>query len=227
MKKVAIFDVDGTIFRSSMVIELVEALIREDVFSKTAGKEYEKEYKVWFEREGGYETYIAAVVKTFIKNIKGVHYGVFSDITKRVIAEQQKRVYRYTRDLIPQLKKQKYFLLAISQSPKTAVEEFCKNLGFDKVYGRIYEIGPQDLFTGKITDEHLIMNKGAIVFRALEKEGLTLKGSIGVGDTDGDIPFLELVERPICFNPNNTLFKHAKRMGWEVVVERKDVIYRI
>jgi len=227
MKKVAIFDVDGTIFRSSMVIELVETLIEEGVFSKEAAKEYEKEYRTWFEREGGYEEYIHAVVKTFMKNIKGVHYGTFSDIAKQVVQRQQKRVYRYTRDLVRRLKKDGYFLLAISQSPKTVVEEFCKNLGFDKVYGRIYEIGPQDFFTGAVVDEHLIMNKANIVHRALLKEGLSLKGSIGVGDTEGDIPLLELVEEPICFNPNNNLYKHAKRLGWQIVVERKDVIYSL
>lgn len=227
MKKVAIFDVDGTIFRSSMVIELVETLIEDGIFPKDVQKEYEAEYRMWFEREGGYEEYINAVVKTFMKNIKGVHYGIFNDISKKVIERQQKRVYRYTRDLIKRLKEDGYFLLAISQSPKTVVEKFCKNLGFDKVYGRIYEIGPQDLFTGVVVDEHLIMNKASIVHRAIEKEGLLLKGSIGVGDTEGDIPLLELVEEPICFNPNNNLYKHAKRLGWRVVVERKDVIYPI
>ena len=125
------------------------------------------------------------------------------------------------------MKSKGYFLLAISQSPKTILEGFCKNLGFDKVYGRIYELGPEDRFTGEIIDLHLIINKANIVHRAVEKENLTLKGSIGVGDTEVDVPFLELVETPICFNPNAALYKHAKRTGWKVVVERKDVIYEI
>ena len=38
---------------------------------------------------------------------------------------------------------------------------------------------------------------------------------------------LELVERPICFNPSRELYKAAKRLGWKVVVERKDVVYDI
>lgn len=226
-RKVAIFDVDGTIFRSSMVIELIEALIEEGIFSKDVAKEYEREYRTWFEREGGYEAYIHAVVKTFMKHIKGVHYGTFCDVSKSVLEKQGKRVYRYTRDLIKELKKDGYYMLAISQSPKATVDGFCKNLGFDKVYGRIYEIGPQDLFTGIVVDEHLIMNKATIVRRAVEKEHLTLTESVGVGDTEGDIPFLELVERPVCFNPNKNLYQHAKRMGWSVIVERKDVVYHL
>ena len=225
--KVAIFDVDGTIFRSSLIAELLDELIKGGFLEKNIVKEYNKEYLEWLDRRGSYENYIEALVRVFMRNLKGVHYGDFADVAESVIAEQQHRVYRYTRDLIYDLKSKGYFLLAISQSPKTILEGFCKNLGFDKVYGRIYELGPEDRFTGEIIDLHLIVNKANIVHRAVEKENLTLKGSIGVGDTEVDVPFLELVETPICFNPNAALYKHAKRMGWKVVVERKDVIYEI
>lgn len=91
----------------------------------------------------------------------------FADIGRHVVAIQSKYVYRYTRDLIKELKEEGYYLVAISQSPKTVLDEFCAQYGFDKVYGRIYEIGPQDCFTGVITDEHLIKNKANIVKRIL------------------------------------------------------------
>jgi phosphoserine phosphatase len=38
---------------------------------------------------------------------------------------------------------------------------------------------------------------------------------------------LEMVERSICFNPNSALYKQAQVRGWEVVVERKDVVYHL
>ena len=95
------------------------------------------------------------------------------------------------------------------------------------MYGRIYEIGPQDRFTGEMIDVHLVENKANIVARVLEKEEVMLEGSIGVGDTEGDIPLLESVALPICFNPNRSLYTHAQRRGWKVVVERKDVIYEL
>jgi len=227
MKKVAIFDIDGTIFRSSLIVELVEALINAGLFPPEARSKYEREYALWLDRKGSYEKFIQTLVSSFMKHIKGLHYGEFADIAERVVVDQQDHVYRYTRDLIHELKKKKFYLLAISQSPKTILDLFCVKLGFDKVYGRIYEIGPEDRFTGEMADIHLIENKANIVKRAVEKEGLTLKSSIGVGDTEVDIPLLELVENPICFNPNNKLYRHAKRLGWKVVVERKDVIYEL
>jgi len=227
MKKVAIFDVDGTVFRSSLLVELVNALIKSELFPKSAPEGYVKQYTRWLDRKGGYDEYIAGVVDVFLKHIKGIPYGEFNDVVKTVVEEKKDRIYIFTRDLIRDLKKDDYFLLAISQSPKGILDEFCKRLGFDKIYGRFYELGPQNQFTGNVIDLHLIANKGSIVKRAVLKERLTLKGSIGVGDTKDDIPFLELVERPICFNPNSELYRYAKINKWEVVVELKDVVYHL
>ena len=225
---VAFFDIDGTIFRSSLLIELVEELVREEVFPPEARDGYQIAKRAWQNREGNYEDYIQAVIQSYLQHIKGVHYGTFADIGRRVVSQQSKRVYRYTRDLIQQLNAEGYFLVAISQSPKTVLDVFCHEYGFDKVYGRMYEIGPQDCFTGAVTEEHLIQNKSTIVRRVFDRHpDLTPQGSIAVGDTDGDISLLEAVDRPICFNPNQTLYTHAKRQQWKVVVERKDVIYSI
>jgi len=226
-RKVAIFDVDGTIFRSSLLIELVEELVAKKIFPKEAISVYSRAETRWLDRSGDYEDYIMAVVRAFMKYLKGVSYRDFDKISEEIIARHKDRTYRYTRNLIKELKKKKYFLLAISQSPKTILDKFCLRLGFDKVYGRIYELGPTDRFTGGVVDEHLIRNKAAILRRAIERSNLTLKGSVGVGDTEGDTSFLELVDCPICFNPNAKLYREAKRNKWQVVVERKDVVYEI
>jgi HAD superfamily hydrolase (TIGR01490 family) len=228
MKKVAFFDIDGTLFRSSLLIELVDALVAEGVFSPEVRDGYIEERRLWLDRQGTYDAYIAAVIEAFLLHIKGVHYGTFADIGKRVVARHQKRVYRYTRDFINELKQSGYFLVAISQSPKTVLDAFCKEYGFDKVYGRIYDIGPQDRFTGEVQDEHLIENKANIVERVFARHPeLTREGAVAVGDTDGDIPLLSSVARPICFNPNSTLYDHARKQKWPIVVERKDVIYHL
>ncbi|MFZ2887022.1 MAG: HAD-IB family hydrolase [Minisyncoccia bacterium] len=226
-KKVAVFDVDGTIFRSSLLIQIVERLIFVGAFPESVREEYERKQQKWLDREGDYDEYIQAVVHSFLKHIKGMKYGVLADAAETVVEAQWKHVYRYTRDLLKQLKKEKYFLLAVSHSPKTILDKFCPHLGFDKVYGTLYETGPNDAFTGEVMEAHLIFNKAAVVKRAVEKENLTLEGSVGVGDTESDIPMLEMVTKPICFNPNSRLYKHACREGWKVVVERKDVIYEL
>jgi HAD superfamily hydrolase (TIGR01490 family) len=227
-QKLAIFDIDGTIFRSSLLIELVEALIHEGVFERDAALIYQRAHKQWLDRKGSYEDYISSVVRAFVGNLKGVRYCDFLRVSNKVIALHKDRAYRFTRDLAKDLKRRGYYLVAVSHSPKGIVEPFAKHLGFHKVYGIIYELdGAKERFNGKLLYEDLILDKAKIVRRVLEKEPVTLRGSVGVGDTESDIPFLKLVDRPICFNPNRKLLATAKRHGWKVVVERKDVIYEI
>lgn len=100
MKPVAFFDIDGTLFRSSLLIEIVNGLIRERVFPADARTEFDNELRLWREREGKYTEYIQAVIEVFLRHIKGVHYGQLADVGRQVVDEQSNYVYRYTRDLI-------------------------------------------------------------------------------------------------------------------------------
>jgi HAD superfamily hydrolase (TIGR01490 family) len=226
-RKVAAFDIDGTIFRSSLLIEVTDALVAQGVFPKSVPEVYKRAKENWLNRKGHYDKYIWAVIKAFDKNIAGIHYRDFKKIARVVVNNQEDRVYRYTRDLVKDLKRRGYFLLAISHSPKDIVDEFAKRLGFDKVYGRLIEMNDDGTFTGETKLSDLIMNKDKVLKRAVERENLTLTGSYAVGDTESDIPLLKMVKNPICFNPNMKLYKHARRQGWKVVAERKDVIYKL
>jgi len=226
-KKAAFFDIDGTIFRSSLLVEVTEAMIQDGVMPSGLRKIYAKTYERWLDRRGPYEEYIGGVIKAFESNIRGVKGKDFMKVVEKVVQFHQSRVYRYTRGLVRDLKKKNYFLVAISNSPKEILDPFCRKLGFDKVYGRVYELDKRGRMTGKTLFLDLISDKAKILRRAVEHNNLTLRGSLGVGDTESDIPFLKLVDKPICFNPNQVLYKYAKRAGWTIVIERKDVIHRI
>ncbi|HEX8946878.1 MAG TPA: HAD-IB family hydrolase [Candidatus Paceibacterota bacterium] len=226
-RPVAAFDIDGTIFRSSLAIELADRLVERGVFPKESRARYEDEWRRWRERRGLYEDYLEKIAQLLHEEIKGASYEVVADIAGEIIEEQRHHVYRYTRDLVHELKDKGYYLLAISHSPKFIVDGFGYEMGFDKTYGMFYATGASGRFTGEIEDEEFILNKGGILQRAVHKEGLTLEGSVVVGDTESDIPMLELAETPIAFNPNRGLYREAKRNGWKVVVERKDVVYEL
>lgn len=226
-KKFACFDVDGTIFRSSLLIELVNVLIEQGTFPESAREVYAEQHREWLERKGDYDSYILAVVDAFMRHLKGVSMDTLDTASTAVIERQKDHVYRYTRDLTKSLKEQGYFLLAISHSPKIILDKFCGAYGFDKVYGKRYALGGDGMFTGETIDRDLIKDKAAIVARACETEGLSRDGSVAVGDSETDIPMLSAVTHPICFNPNAKLLAHAKEHGWTVVVERKDVIYEV
>jgi len=224
--KLAVFDIDGTIFRSSLVIELSHALVKAKVFPQSATKEIAAEYLAWVNRKGTYEAYINKVVKIYVKHISGKSFAQVNRVAQNVIAYQKDRVYRYTRDLIKKLKKQNYFLVAISGSPSYIVEAYAKAIGFDLFFGTELEV-KNGKFTGLVANLDSAYDKAKIVKRLALEHKINLKNCTAVGDTEGDIEMLSLVGQPIAFNPNFALAKVAKGKKWKIVAERKDVIFEI
>ena len=224
----AIFDIDGTIFRSSLVVELINGMVEMGVFPVLAKKELEKEYLAWLDRKGGYEDYIRKVIQIHLKYIGGRTASEVDAVAQLVVDYQKDRVYRYTRALVHSLKKQRYFLIAISGSPTYVVAKFAKLWGFSAYFGSVYEV-KNGLYTGEVLNLDSVSQKAKVLTEYLAERQLRMdkKHSLAVGDTDSDISMLKLVGRPIAFNPNSKLADYARRQRWEVVVERKDVIFQL
>ncbi|MDE2078832.1 MAG: HAD family phosphatase [Patescibacteria group bacterium] len=226
-RKIAAFDIDGTVFRASLLLELVDGLIDAGAFPVKTQKEFEREHERWLDRKGRYEDYIDKVVRVFARRVKGMPLTVGQKVARRIIAEKKDRTYRYTRDLVKKLRRQGYFLVAISHSPKFIVGPYGRKLGFGKVYGSIYGTDDHGRFTGRVDYADMIQDKAAMFRHVMEKWNGDPKMSIAVGDTESDIPMLRLAAKPLAFNPNKKLYQYAKKHGWKVVVERKDVMYEI
>jgi HAD superfamily hydrolase (TIGR01490 family) len=229
VRKLAIFDIDGTVFRWSLFIDLVYQLVQDGVYPSNAAGEYEHEYMQWLNRKEHYNTYLTKVIKTHYRYLKGCHEVDAVASAKRVVAAKKDRVYRYTHNLIAQLKKENYYLLANSGSPSFIVEEYAKQKGFDKGIGAKYEV-VDGIFTGKSIygDSPIIDKSGQIkeFIKTLPFE-VDLKEAVAVGDTISDIEILQMVGNPIVFNPDQLLLTKARENGWKIIVERKDVIYNL
>lgn len=223
-KPIAVFDIDGTIFRNSLLIELHWKMVRRGLIPRAALAKLDAFYWAWVKRQGTYEDYLQEVVKNFVESLKKKTVREVESAAKRVVEVQSDIVYRYTRDLIKKLSKT-HTLLAISGSPSIVVEAFAKKWDFEYFLATEYEIVDKE-FTGNVVVVHAEDKEKALESLIKEHE-FSLQGSIGVGDTESDIGIFDLVEEPICFNPTAKLLKVARERGWKVVVERKDAIYEI
>jgi HAD superfamily hydrolase (TIGR01490 family) len=225
-KKLAIFDIDGTIFRKNLHFELIDELSWRGIFSKDARRTLVRIYANWLEHRGTYEEYRKKIVSTYEKELKGCRQKDIIDASRKVADFNKDRVYIFARDLIKKLRADGYILIAISGSPVEIVKEYNKYLKLDEVFGSVYETEGKGLYTGKTVFEP-VRHKGHLVGQYISEKCLTLRDSVGVGDTESDVSFLKMVEHPIAFNPNMNLEKTARRKKWRIVVEKKDVIYDI
>jgi len=221
----AVFDIDGTIFRKNLQFELVNGLSFRGIFLKKDRSMLVQYYRDWLENKNSYERYRKLLVNLYQQRIKGCKKQEVQEVAKSVAAFHHGRLFIYTSKLFNKLKKT-HFTLAISGSPNEIIREFNKYLKFDEVYGTKFEIDKNGYYTGKESFVP-VRDKGFIVKEFLSQRGHKVKNSYGVGDTESDISFLSLVDNPIAFNPDLPLKKAAEENNWKIIVERKNVIYEI
>jgi HAD superfamily hydrolase (TIGR01490 family) len=223
--KIAIFDIDGTIFRKNLHFELINELVWLKVFPQKVRKTLVDLYSSWLNHEGTYEEYRLALVDLYARHIAGCSPEDVRRASGIVIPFHKRRTYIFAEQLIRNLREKNYLLVAISGSPIEIVEEYNRHyLRFDQVLGSVYEIGEDGRYTGEAAFEPT-KNKGLAARQVVSEHHLTFKDSYGIGDTESDASLLELVENPIAFNPNQNLKKIAEERGWRILVEKKDVVY--
>lgn len=226
-KKIAILDIDGTIFRKNLHFELINELAWMKVFPASVRHRLTEVYSGWLEHSGTYEDYRKAIVEIYAENIKGVSVESVHEAARIVVPFHAKRTYIFSEALIKELRAKNYHLLAISGSPLEIVEEYNRHhLHFDGVFGSVYGKDDQGIYTG-VAEFEPSRNKGEVLKQYVYEHGLTLEDSYGVGDTESDGSFLKMVSHPIAFNPNQNLKELAEKEKWRIVVEKKDVIYEV
>lgn len=225
-ERLAVFDVDGTLFRRGLLPALTRRLVDEGVFSERVREELSEDYYAWVERRGSYESYDRLVVDLFLRELKGVSVAELRRCAAAEVEARGRRLHIYTRDLARRLKEAGYFLLAISGSPEEIVDIFARPLRFDRAFGMLFARDGEDRYTGELLRD-TFAQKRRVLEGFLSETRMSLEGSVGVGDTLSDVGFLEAVETPIAFNPNRSLFEVALERRWPLVVERKDMIYNL
>ncbi|MGI0134008.1 MAG: HAD family hydrolase [Candidatus Micrarchaeaceae archaeon] len=223
----AVFDIDGTLIRWQLYHALADELGESGKLDPEKFAEVKRARTAWKKRKGSstFDAYEQLLVDLIGRAITGIKVEDFKLACDKVMEEYKDQVYTYTRDLIRDLKGQGYLLFTISASQDIIVGMLADYYGFDDWGGSVYEIAD-----GHFTGEKVVLRgkrKTTLLKELVTRHKATWKGSIGVGDSEGDIPMLEAVEKPIAFNPNELLFKHAVQQGWKVVVERKNMVYEL
>jgi HAD superfamily hydrolase (TIGR01490 family) len=226
-RKFAVFDIDGTLIRWQLFHALIDELIRTGYFESEFYEDIYAARADWKRRthEESFDDYERLLTEKFDATLKGRAVAPFLEAGQKVMDKYKDQVYTYTRNLIRTLKNEGYVLFSISGSPHELVAMLADHYSFDGYAGSTLE-ERDGIFTGSV-DAVRSKRKIEILTQLMAKHNLTAAGSIGVGDSESDIPLLKMVENPIAFNPSKKLFQHARDKGWRVVIERKNMVYEL
>lgn len=226
MRKLAVFDFDGTLIRWQLYHAIVDELAHEGFIKKSAFNKVIETRKKWKirESENSFMDYQNELINCYGKALPGMSKPEHDKAIQNVVSQHKDQVYVYTRNLVAELKAKDYFLIAISGSHREAVEDIARYYGFDDYVGTKFEV-VDNKFTGKY--QLASADKKQILDNLVKEHSLTMEDSFAVGDSESDISVLEMVDNPIAFNPNKKLFEYAKSKKWKIVVERKNVVYEL
>lgn len=225
-QKFAAFDIDGTLFRSGLYREVAYELMKMGALPREILEETTIANREWRHRTHGnaFEEFDMLVVDRIDHALPQIRIDDYEEAAQIVIDKRAENVYVYTRNLIQQLKNEGYFLIAISGSQIELVEPFAVKYGFDAWVGQQWERG-DEFFTGEITKTHT--GKDILLRDIVKRYDLSYEDSIAVGDSNGDVGMLSVVEQPIAFNPTAELYEKAIVKRWPIVIERKNMMYRL
>jgi len=228
----AFFDIDGTIYRNSLLTEHFKKMIKYELLDKKIYDEnVKKTYTLWSERVGDYDNYLLDLTKVYVEAIKGFSVKDNDFISDQVMKLKGNRVYKYTRDRIKWHKDQGHKVIFISGSPDFLVKRMAEKWNADDYCGSTYFI-ENGVFSGEIGPMWDSEHKIQALNKFCEKYDIDLKDSFAYGDTSGDYTMLNAVGNPIAINPSKEFFKQLradKQLSEkiQIVVERKDIIYKL
>lgn len=222
----AAFDIDGTLLRWQLYHALNDALVKRGSIDAAAFQRARDARMNWKRRSGedAFKEYEKVLVEVFDDALSDLTVEAAEAAVGQVFSEYRDQVYTYTRDLMKELRRKGYVLFAVSGSPLFIVERFAEYYGFDDWVGTKYPTA-DGRFAG--TKELSLGKKHELLQDLIEKHGAIQADSLAIGDTESDIDMLAMAERAIAFNPSKKLFQHAEKQGWEIVIERKNVVYKL
>ncbi len=229
----AFFDIDGTLYRGSLMIEHFKKLIKYEVVDPLNWHfNVKKSYEEWKKRTGEFDDYIETLAEIYIDSLKGLNKERMDFIVDQVINLKGEQVYSYVRDRIEFHRRMGHKVFFISGSPDFLVEKMAEKYKVTEFIGTIYMVDENGCFTGEIKPMWDSENKNRAIDHLIEKHQIDLAQSYAYGDTNGDLSMLRKIGIPIAINPNYELLEQLKNDPilsdkTKVIVERKDVIYEL
>jgi phosphoserine phosphatase len=211
-RKIALFDIDGTIYERYVIFPLAEYQLKERTINKNCLGELYKDLELYRTGKIDYETLAADLLTHWAKGLKGISYSTVLEQTKRFFKGEGNKFLPFLKRVITLLEKTHdiYFITGEPKFVAQTASGLYETTGF---LSSELEV-ENSIFTGKVRRLLARRDEKEIVIKQL-LEDHDLKRSFAFGNAEGDIEMLNSVELPICINPTPGLREIAIRKNWK------------
>ncbi|NLY21432.1 MAG: HAD-IB family hydrolase [Tissierellia bacterium] len=232
-KIAAFFDIDGTIYRESLMIRHFEKLMNYEVIPRKIWfTEVEDLYTEWKKRYGDYEEYLELLAHVYLEHLKGIDKDFVNYIADHTISDSGEYIFKYSRDQLLWHREMGHLIFFVSGSPDFLVSRMANMYKATDWRGTEYKVDEENKITGEIVPMWGSDSKNHAIAELVKLYDVDVENSYAYGDTTGDFSMLSLMGNPIAINPNEALLeliKTDKRLSdrASIIIERKNVIYKV
>jgi len=212
-RRVALFDVDGTLVRGLLIVDFPGYLVRKGCFDPKKESEIRSLAQLYGSGAISYRYISARIPRLYAAGIKGQAQSLVREFGRSFIREAKGRLFPYTKGLVSLMTRSGFLTVAISGSPIEVVSPL-KPLGLAKIFGTEMEVRHR-VYTGRVQRNLILSEEKRRVVGTLSTESrVDFEHSFAFGDTEQDLPLLGAVGNPVPLNPNSALQAIATAKGW-------------
>lgn len=215
MKKVLLCDYDGVLGGDIGGIAFVERLKSAGIFPEQAYRRFRERVNAYGRGETDYYTMLIELTGIYNEALTGERVKRVRDIAlSHVRHERESAIYPHTEELLKLF--DNYFRIMVTASAQEVMRPLGKWLGMNVVIGTEkrarrgkYDFDLKRSMFGDYKLKH--------AQEAMKTRRLTFEGSVGFGNAENDLPFLEKVAYPFIVNPTDRVKLVAERNEWPII----------
>ncbi|MFC1710461.1 HAD family hydrolase [Patescibacteria group bacterium] len=220
MKKIALFDIDKTIYNGYVISPLAEYQLKKGVINQSCLNELYGDLKLYKAGKVDYESTIASLLDHWAVGLEGQNYQYVLEETILFFKGVGNKFYDFLIPVMQMLKPtyDVYFITGEAKFVGEAATSLFSSKGFISS-----ELELKDTkFTGKVNKYLARRDEKLKAIQQLLKT-YNKDDSFAFGDSEGDIQMLNSAKHAICINATEGLMQYAQEKDWHIV-EPKDVI---
>lgn len=211
------FDIDNTIYNGYITSDFYLFLTEQGLFLPEV---YEAEHnivKAFEERTINYAEATRRAIEITAKYLKGKTVARLS-FYQQAFLQNQVSLFSWVDDVFQLLREREFEPVLVSAAAEPAVSIIAEKLGISSYYATPID-AKKGVFTGKFGKIINYDEKRQVIFHHTQSYPNAMK--IGVGDSEGDLPMLSLMDKALLYSPRSqAVIQQAKQSGFLVVDEK-------
>lgn len=213
--KLAVLDLDGTLYSGTLGIDLLNELARQKLFQPKALEKALQILEAYVQGELGREDLAAHIYALYGEGIAGLTQEQVVQAAAASWERSKHRVFPFVGELLSTLSTRGYTTVLMTGSPTEIVSQFTRTYAFDHVYAAGFQL-QEGRYTGKLLSSPAGAGRKRSMLQRLEKElEVDLSASLVLGDSENDFEMFDLVGVPIAMNVQGQLSLYFQSKGWK------------